>query len=199
MKKFYITIGRQHGCGGRIIGKELAKRLNINYYDKEIIIDMIAKETGFARETVSGLMEHRTSSLLYEMATLAHTNPLEEQVFIAKTTIVNRLADQGPFVIVGSCADYILRDRENLLRIFLYGDPEKRIERIVNVYKDCSYMNEQQLKAFDRNRADYYRFFTSYKWGVRSNYDMLLNTDLGLESITDMLELIARKSFLGSD
>ncbi|MBQ9066186.1 MAG: cytidylate kinase-like family protein [Clostridia bacterium] len=197
MEHYYITIGRQHGCGGRLIGKELADRLGIAYYDRDTITDMIAEDCGLSPEAVSGLMERRTSSLLYEMATLGQTNPLEEQVFISKTRIVNRLADQGSFVIVGICADYILRDRKNLLKVFLYGDPVERMDRIVNVYHDYDYLSEQKLKALDRNRADYYRFFTSYKWGNRANYDILINTDVGLEGVTDMLELIAKKRFGG--
>lgn len=197
MDNYYITIGRQHGCGGRIVGKKLADRLGIGYYDRDSIVELISAETGLAKDTVSGLMEHRTSSLLYEMATLANTNPLEEQVFIAKTKIINELADKESFVIVGSCADYILRDRENILKVFLYGTPEERLNRIINEYGEVPYMSEQQLKSLDRNRADYYRFFTSYKWGTRNHYDLLLNTDLGLENIEDMLTLIAKQRFKG--
>ncbi len=195
--KYYITIGRQHGCGGRIVGADLAKRLGIAYYDRASITDMISEDCGLTPEAVNSLMERRTSSLLYEMATLGQTNPLEEQVFISKTRIVNQLADKSSFVIVGVCGDYILREREHILKVFLYGDPKKRIDRIVNVYHDTDYMSEQQLKGQDRSRADYYRFFTSYKWGNRNNYDILLNTDIGLDNVTDMLELITKKRFGG--
>jgi len=192
---FYITIGRQHGCGGRIVGRELADRLGVSYYDRDILIDLIAEDCGLTRETVSGLMEHRTSSLLYEMATLSQTNPLEEQVFISKTRTVNKLAEQGSAVFVGACADYILRDRENLIKVFLYGSPGSRIDRICSVYKDADYLTANQLKTMDRKRADYYRFFTSYKWGDRENYDILINTDIGLNNVTDMLETISRNQF----
>ncbi len=193
---FYVTIGRQNGCGGRLIGKELAQRLGVAYYDRDILIDLIADDCGLTKETVAGLMEHRTSSLLYEMATLSQTNPLEEQVFISKTRIVGKLAEQGSMVIVGACADYILRDKENLLKVFLYGSPETRIDRITKVYKTTDYLTPGQLKSMDRKRADYYRFFTSSKWGERSNYDILVNTDVGLNNATDMLETICRSRFL---
>ena len=156
--KFYITIGRQHGCGGRIVGADLAERIGVNYYDRDTVTDLIAEDCGLTPEAVAGLMERRTSSLLYEMATLGQTNPL---------------------------------------KVFLYGDPKNRIDRIVNVYHDTDYMSEQQLKGMDRSRADYYRFFTSYKWGNRNNYDILLNTDVGLKEVTDMLELISRERFGG--
>ena len=194
---YYIAISRQHGCGGRLVGKDLAQRLDIAYYDKDNIIDLVAEDCGLAKDEVARLMERKTSSLLYEMATMTHTNPLEEQVFLSKTRVVDALADQGPMVVVGSCADYILREREDLLRVFLYGSPDKRIDRIVNVYKDAPSMTAQKLKSADKARADYYRFFTSYKWGDWANYDLLMNTDQGLDPVTDMLEHIARVRFGG--
>lgn len=194
---YYISISRQNGCGGRLVGKDLADRLGIAYYDRDNIIDLVAEDCGLARQSVLELMERKTSSLLYEMATFANTNPLEEQVFLSKTRVVNELADQGSMVIVGSCGDYILRDRENLLKVFLYGSAEQRIDRIVNVYGDYPSLTQQKLKALDKKRADYYRFFTSSKWGDWSIYDILLNTDLGLEPVGDMLEHIARVRFGG--
>ncbi len=195
--KYYITISRQHGCGGRLVGKDLADRLGIAYYDKDNIIDLVAEDCGLAPGVVASLMERKTSSLLYEMATFAQTNPLEEQVFLSKTRVVNALADEGSMVLVGSCGDYILRERENILKVFLYGAPERRIDRIVNVYKDAASMTPQKLKSVDKSRADYYRFFTAGKWGEWSNYDVLMNTDLGLEPVTDMLEHAARVRFGG--
>lgn len=192
---FYLTISRQPGCGGRLIGKDLADRLGVAYYDKDNIIDLVAKDTGLDPQTVTGLMDRKTSSFLYEMATMAQTaqmNPLEEQVFLSKTRVINELADRGSMVLVGSCGDYILRDRENLLRVFLYGSAENRIDRIVNVYKDFEKLSAQKLKSLDRSRAEYYRFFTARKWGDWSGYDLLMNTDLGLDPVTDMLEHIAR-------
>lgn len=196
-KNYYIAISRQSGCGGRLVGKALADRLGIAYYDRDNIIDLVAEDCGLARQSVVELMERKTSSLLYEMATFAHTNPLEEQVFLSKNRVINALADEGSLVIVGSCGDYVLRDRENLLKVFLYGSTEQRIDRIVNVYRDVPGLTAQKLKAMDKTRADYYRFFTSYKWGDWTNYDILFNTDLGLDPVTDMLEHIAKVRFGG--
>ncbi len=196
-KNYYISISRQSGCGGRLVGKALADRLGIAYYDRDNIIDLVAEDCGLARQSVVELMERKTSSLLYEMATFANTNPLEEQVFLSKNRVINALADEGSLVIVGSCGDYVLRERENLLKVFLYGNAEQRIDRIVNVYQDVPSLTPQKLKAMDKNRADYYRFFTSYKWGDWANYDILFNTDLGLDPVTDMLEHIARVRFGG--
>ncbi len=173
-KNYYIAISRQSGCGGRLVGKALADRLGIAYYDRDNIIDLVAEDCGLARQSVVELMERKTSSLLYEMATFAHTNPLEEQVFLSKNRVI-----------------------ENLLKVFLYGSTEQRIDRIVNVYQDVPGLTAQKLKAMDKTRADYYRFFTSYKWGDWTNYDILFNTDLGLDPVTDMLEHIAKVRFGG--
>lgn len=193
---FYITIGRQNGCGGRIVGKELAAKLGVDYYDKDVVIDLIAEDCGLARESVSEFMEKRTSSLLYEMATFAQPNPLEEQIFISKTRIVNQLADKGSCVFVGICADYILRDRDNVLKVFLYGSAEERLKRVNEVYgqKDIT---SAKLKTLDKHRGDYYKFFTSVKWGDRENYDININTDLGIDQVVAMIELIAKEKLGG--
>ena len=194
MLNYAITIGRQHGCGGRIVGQQLAERLGISYYDREIVTGLIAEDCGISQEAVRELMDKRTSSLLYEMATFGKS-PLEEQIFISKTKIVKQLFEKGPCVIVGICADYILREQDNILTVFLYGDISSRIDRIVNYYKDTVSITEQELKSIDRKRANYYHFFTTYKWGERRNYDMLINTGVGIENVIDMLEIIARNRF----
>lgn len=196
---YVITIGRQSGSGGRIIGKDLADRLGIEYYDKGIIHQLIADDCGIDESVVSELMEKRGSSLLYEMASFGKTNPLEEQVFISKTRIIKDLADNHSCVIVGKCADYILRDYDNVLKVFLYCDVEDRINRLVNDYKEFDSLTEREINAMDRKRANYYHFFTTRKWGERKNYDMLINTSVGVDNVTSMLETIARGRFGGND
>lgn len=194
---YVITIGRQTGCGGRIIGKDLADRLGIEYYDKNIIHQLIADDCGIDEGVVSELMEKRGSSLLYEMANFGKSTPLEEQIYISKTKIIKELADNHTCVIVGKCADYILRDYDNVLKVFLYGSPEDRINRLVNEYHEYESLTEHDLRTLDRKRANYYHFFTTLKWGERRNYDLLVNTHLGLDSVTAMLETIVRGRFGG--
>lgn len=195
---YVITIGRQHGCGGRLVGRELATRLGIKYYDKEIIKGLIAEKCGITVETVNDLMEKRTSSLLYEMAVFADKGPLEEQIFIAQSEIVKELAEKESCVFVGCCADYILRDHTDKITVFLHGTIESRIERLVNQYKDATDINERMLKNIDKKRANYYHFFTTQKWGEKNNYDILVNTCVGIGNVTDMLEIIARNRFGGN-
>ena len=112
---------------------------------------------------------------------------------------MKEIAGKSSCVIVGICADYILRDRKNILKVFLYGDIPDRIDRIVNYYNDAQSMTEQELKTIDRKRANYYHFFTTLKWGERKNYDMLINTGIGVENVTDMLETIARSGIGGKN
>ena len=195
---YVITIGRQHGCGGRVIGKDLADRLGIEYYDKNIIHQLIADDCGMDEEMVSEFMEKKGSSLLYEMASgFGKSNPLDEQVYISKTRIIKELADNHTCVIVGKCADYILRDYDNVLNVFLYADIQDRIDRIVSVYKDFPAITEKQLHKMDKQRANYYKFYTSRKWGDSSNYDIMINTSVGLDNVTSMLETIALGRFGG--
>lgn len=199
MSNYVITIGRQHGCGGRLVGRELATRLGIKYCDKEIIKGLIAERCDISVETVNELMERRTSSLLYEMAVFTDKGPLEEQIFIAQSEIVKELAEKESCVFVGCCADYILREYTNKVTVFLYGDIESRIERLVNHYKDTNDINERTLKTIDKKRANYYHFFTTQKWGDKNNYDILVNTCIGVDNVTDMLETIARNRFGGNN
>lgn len=199
MENCYITIGRQYGCGGRIVGKKLSELLGIPYYDKDMVIDLIAKDCGLAREAVAKLMDKRSSSLLYEMATLGQNKPLEEQVFLSKTRIINQLADQGSMIVVGCCGDYILADRPNLLKVFLYGSNEERLKRIALYGDNQGVKAENELKRVDRQRADYYRFFTNTKWGERENYDLLMNTDVGTDTVARILEEICKKRFGGNE
>lgn len=114
MKHFVITISREYGSGGRLIGQALAERLGIDFYDKEII-NMLMEESGFTRETVEEWQEKKTSSFLYNLYMSTQERPLSDQIYLAKTKIVNELADKGSCVIVGNCGDYILRDRDNVL------------------------------------------------------------------------------------
>ena len=194
---FVITIGRQSGCGGGIVGKTLADSLGIEYYDKKIIHQLIADDCGIDEDLVSELMERKGSSFIPGAATYGKSGSLEEQVFLSKVKIIKELADNHSCVIVGKCADYILRDYENVLNVFLYGTYEERIRRLVEDYKEYDSITEKELKHQDKHRAKYYEFFTGRKWGDQDNYDVMINTKLGLNETAAMLETIARNRFGG--
>ncbi len=152
MKHFVITISREYGSGGRLIGQALAERLGIDFYDKEII-NMLMEESGFTRETVEEWQEKKTSSFLYNLYMSTQERPLSDQIYLAKTKIVNELADKGSCVIVGNCGDYILRDRDNVLSFFIYAPMEERLERVRSVYGENEDNNPNFVKKEIRSAA----------------------------------------------
>ena len=191
-----ITVSREFGSGGRTIGKHLADALGVPCYDSEII-EQVAQESGFAEEYIRDKGEYTQSSLLMSMLTghSYYTGPSnEDKIWSIQCKIINEIADKGPCVIIGRCADYILRERENLMKVFIYSDMESRAERIVQVYGEKDDSPEKRLKEKDKRRAAYYQHYTDIKWGKRSNYDVCLNSGyIGIDKCVDILKTIAEK------
>ncbi len=190
-----ITIGREYGSGGRTIGKLVAQRLNIPYYDRELV-DEAAKHSGLAVEAIEENDQVVTRSFLYDLAigtSYGYVNQtgipldLNTQVFLAQRDVILKFASQ-PCVIVGRCADYILRDHKDVLRIFLYADKKSRLKRIVEEYGEDPSKAEKLLAQSDKRRARHYEEFTDSIWGARRNYDLLLNTaSFGIEKTADLI------------
>ena len=183
--KNIITITRQYGSGGHKIGKALAEKLNIPFYDKELI-SLAAKESGMSPEVFEHVDEKATNSLLYSlsMGLYSYGNgfssmgdlPVNDQLYILQHKIIKQLAEKGPFVVVGRCADYVLRENDNVLKVYIYADLEQRTKRAVERQKiDPARAKQAVLKA-DKNRANYYSFYSGKKWGLADNYDLCLNT-----------------------
>jgi len=177
-----ITIGRQFGSGGRELGRRLAELIGAEYYDKEIITE-IAKHTSLSEEYVKSLVESRPHSLYpitigKSIAYVGDYQLMQQQsVYSAQNAIIKDLANKSDCVIVGRCADYILRD-QNPFRVFVYADMESRIRRCLE--RDDGSMSEKEIKQYiktiDKGRAKYYDFFTGQKWGCMENYDLCINT-----------------------
>lgn len=180
-----ITIGREFGSGGRELGRRLAEELGYEYYDKEIIIE-IAKKTSLSEEYVQEVIEKRPHNL-YPI-TVGHTiNFMVEDyhltqmqnIYQAQTEIIKELAQKSSCVIVGRCADYILKDF-NPYRIFVYAEMESRIKRCVSRKPNDEELTEKQMmkqiKKIDKDRARYYSYYTGQKWGDPINYDLCINT-----------------------
>ena len=195
-----ITIGREYGSGGRTIGKLVAQKLGIPYYDRELV-DETAKHSGLAVEAIEETDQVVTRSFLYDLAigtsygyvphAGAHMD-LNTQVFLAQREVILRFAE-SPCVIVGRCADYILRDRQDVLRIFIYADKKSRLKRIVEEYGEDASKAEKLLTQSDKRRARHYEEFTDSIWGARRNYDMLLNSGmLGIEKTADLICAFAK-------
>ncbi len=186
MKKI-ITIGRELGSGGRTIGKMVANRLGIPYYDRELI-DKAAETSGLATQYIESSEQRITNSFLYNLAMgtsygygiLQNANrqtlPLSEQVYEAQREVVTKFANQGRCVIVGRCADQILADREDVFRVFIYADMDKRIERGIQEYGMAKQTAWKEIEKSDKERSRHYNVFTDKTWGDRHNYDLLLNS-----------------------
>ena len=195
MEKKIITISREFGSGGRTVGHMVAERLGIPFYDKELV-DQIALESGFAPKFVEENGEHSPGSSLFSYA-FAHQgipgvmNGLSTADFLwnIQCSVILQLAEKGPCVIVGRCADYILRDKADCLRVFIHADMDFRAERIVKVYGESQQSPQQRLKDKDKRRAAYHRFYTDMKWGHAQNYDITLNSgSLGIDKCVQIIK-----------
>lgn len=186
MEKFVITIARQHGSGGRLIGECLAKKMGIAYYDKELI-SLTAKKTGFAMDFVKEVEEKQTSSFLYSIYAAATVPSVYEQARNAQFSVIRELAEKGPCVIVGRAADSILRGNPNCVRVFIHAPMEERIRRARDDYKEPMDNPEKAILKKDKSRAAFYNTYSEYPWGDIRNYDMALNSSIGIEKSADII------------
>lgn len=190
MKHRIITISREFGSGGRTIGRETAARLGIPCYDQELI-EKIAKESGLTREYVAERGEYSAHSSFLGSAWAERDrngHSLQDDLWAVQSRVIRELAAQGPCVIVGRCADYILRDEAECLTVFIHSDMEHRAKRIVEQYGERSDAPEKRLKDKDKRRAAYYQFYTDRKWGTVQNYHIALDSGvLGIERCAEIL------------
>jgi len=201
MEKKIITISREFGSGGRTIGRKVAEKLGIPFYDKELV-DQIAVESGFAPKFVEEHGEHSPTGSFFSYAFAPQgvpgiMNGLSTADFLwnIQCNVILQLADQGPCVIVGRNADYILKDRQDALHVYVFADAPYRAERIVRLYGESEKSPEQRLSEKDKRRRVNYQHYTGRTWGQAQNYDLCLDTGvLGEEFCTDVIV----KAFLDS-
>lgn len=190
MKYSVITIGREFCTGGLDIAREVARRLGGPMYDKELIT-LAAKESGLSEQTIAAGEKRPSGSLLYNLYTMGSDLPLSDQVFVVQSQIIRGLADKGPCVIVGRCGDYVLRGRNDVLRVFLHAPLEFRRRRAQAEGAVPADADERTANALlekeDRRRAAYYNFYSEYRWGEAGHYDLCLNTALGDEVCADLI------------
>ncbi len=190
MKKV-ITISRQFGSGGRTVGKRLAEKLGINCYDNEII-EQLAEESGFAKEYVAEQGEYTGKGNWFLNGFnygRSSTPTNQEYLWKIQSSIIKEIGEREDCVIVGRCADYLLRDIADCLTVFIHSDMDKRIERIVNIYGESNESPEKRLKDKDKRRSSYYQFYTDLQWGDMKNYHIALNS--GVLGIDKCVEIIA--------
>lgn len=197
MNQYVITIGRQFGSGGRSIAEKLAKKLDIKFYDKELI-SIAAKESGVSPEVFEGVDEKATNSLLYSLSMGMYSFgsgfpamgdlPVNDKLYLLQHKIIKEIAEKENCVIVGRCADYVLRDNPKRVSIFIYADMEYRKEQSIKKHGIDSTHAEHIINKTDKNRANYYSFYSGQKWGKAENFDLCIDSSkLDEDKIVDLI------------
>jgi len=184
-KNLIVTIGRQYGSGGREIGRTLAEKLGIGFYDKELL-DRAAQESGISQEIFAKVDEQPTNSFLYSlslgsaaMGTGFMATPdylTNDKLFALQSETIRRIAAEQSCVIIGRCADYVLRDNPGMVSLFIHADMERRVARLCECTKLTADQVRQEIKRTDRRRSNYYNYFTDRSWGSPDNYDLSINS-----------------------
>ena len=188
-----ITIGRQYGSGGREIGRKLALRLGIPFYDRDLI-SRAAKKSGFSEDLFEQLDKRATNSLLYSLTMFGSTGlngmSLTDQLFLAQANIIREIADSGPAVLVGRCADHVLREYENRFDFFITGSLDDRLQRIQthDDYELSGKSPRAALEKMDKQRSTYYNYYTGKVWGKSDHYDLCINA--GRPGVENSIEVI---------
>lgn len=178
-KKIIVTIGREYGSGGHYVGKLLAKKLGVNFYDKNII-SLVSKESGLSKNYIAS-NEESLNNAKYESNN-------DNLIFIAESKVIKKIAKSESCVIVGRCADYILDDYKDVLKVFLYSDEASKINRCVKYYGISKNKALNEIKKIDKERSKHYNFYTNREWGNVSNYDLLINVDkYGVECTANLI------------
>lgn len=203
-KKVIITIARQYGSGGREIGEKVAAALGIPLYDKEIITDAASKGE-LNTDVIKKADESAANSLLYTLAMgsniagatmhFGYKMPINDKLFILQSELIREYAEKGSCVIIGRCADYVLKDSDSVLRLFIYGDIEHRKARIAERHPELkSSQIIDVINKTDKRRSSYYNFYTGNKWGKFDNYDMAINSStLGIDGTAGIIVASAKK------
>ncbi len=195
MRKSIITIGRQYGSGGREVGRMLAKELDVPYYDKNILDD-IAKESGFSKEMIEEDEQRAQNGFLYSLSNAfstagygPETLSINEKFFMAQFEYINRIAQEGKGgVIVGRCADFVLKEDLSTTKVFIYAEERVRVERAIEFYQVPRLHAKKTIDMIDRARSNYYKYHTGQKWGDPLNYHLAIDSgSLSIESIVEVL------------
>ncbi|MBQ7186086.1 MAG: cytidylate kinase-like family protein [Ruminococcus sp.] len=197
-----ITISREFGSGGREIGKKLAEQLGIDFYDKELL-EIASKESGITQELFVKHDETYTNSFLYSLVMGSYPItpdgrinpelPLNQKIFLAQFDTIRSLAEKGPCVIVGRCADYVLRNRENVVNFFITANMAHKRRRILERYDIEKSKVEDFIRKTDKRRANYYNYYTDMKWGEARNYDLCINSSkTGIDGAVDILKAVVQ-------
>lgn len=192
-----ITIGRQAGSGGREIGEKLAQFYNISFFDRELL-SRAAKESGFCEEMIQMHDEKPINSFLYNLVMDTYSfgyntsnfvdMPISHKVFLAQFDTVKKIANEGPCVIVGRCSDYALSEYDNVLKLFIYGDEEDKVNRLCKQLNLSEKDAKELMQKTDKRRASYYNYYSPKKWGRAESYDLCINSSLlGIDGTVELI------------
>ena len=191
MAKRIITISREFGSGGRFIGEEVAKKLGITYYDKNIISE-IAEKSGLSPEYIQESAELSPKKGLFAYAFAGRDitgKSVEDMVYEAQRKVILELAEKESCVIIGRNADFILRDWNDVLNVFIHADFEYRKNRVVSVYGQNEFAPDKRIKDKDKRRIAYYKYYTDRKWADAKNYQLCLDSGvLGIDKCVELIE-----------
>jgi cytidylate kinase len=187
MRKIAVTIAREYGSGGRLIGRKLADALGFSFYDKELIA-LAAAESGFHEDFIETIESGKASGFLYNIYMTYNELPIQEQVFIAQSNIIKDIAERESCVIIGRCADYVLSGIANCVRIFIHAPLEWRVEMVRDHYKEGLGELRGYIRKQDKDRASYYNFFTQQKWGKAQNYHLCIDSGIGIAPSVELLK-----------
>ena len=181
-----ITIAREYGSGGRLIAQKVAQKVGLVYYDNEVI-DLAAREMGMDVDAIRKVAEQKSSSFMYTMSSSAFSLPLNDQVFVMQSKIIRHLANHDSCIIVNGCADYILEDYDDVLSIFIHAPLESRIRRVKEDYQEVHDDYKKYVTKRDKGRSNYYNYYTTKKSGHLKNFDLTINSDLGIDEVATII------------
>jgi len=201
MNHVVIAVSREYGSGGRAVGEEVAKRLGIAFYDK-VLLQLAAERSGLSPEFLERSEEQASSSFLFNLsaATLGHNFfyqhnvPVGDKAFFAQTEVIKEVAEKESCVIVGRCAEYVLKDHPRCLKVFLHAPIEERIKWVAEKYELSVSEAKERILRIDKGRAHYYRHYTGEAWGEVEAHDLCINTAAsGVEGAVEVIAALAKR------
>ena len=190
MSRKIITITRQYGSGGREIGEQLAKKLSIEFYDNKLL-ELAAESSGIHKNHFHENDEKRTNSFLYLLSTTYGQGgiPFDDTLFFAQLNTIQKIASEQDCLIMGRCADYALRDFNNVINLYIGAPLEYRVKRAIEVYGIEEKHAESYVKRIDKQRTSYYNYYTDKRWGQPQNYQLCLDSSvLGIDGTVKLIE-----------
>ncbi len=189
-----ITISRQYGSGGRAIGEQVAKHFGVPFYDNALI-QLAAEESGFSAEHFRDYDKYANNSFLYSLVRgfqyhqhATATWSLEDSIYMTQAKVIRDIADKGPCVIIGRCADYILSERSDLVKIFVYGDFDFRVKRAIEIDGLDPDKAKEEVRNKDKRRQNYYNYHADVKWGEAANYNLCIDSSFcGVEKAAKLV------------